>query len=240
MGELLPDCLPKFLRPNYGLNNGLLFNEIFIPEEVLLHIISFITPQDLLKCSFVCHKWNQLIKSHALWAVIYKRRYNRRARKLPWYFYYSLLSENYFDTNLLKNGSGEEAFNYWTISSYGDGFTVEHLPLNAEPLPANVPELKDHSTCFVSAGGTCSKSQTIKLGRSKLFQYILHNYKPHIYVSDLMASGFNCDCVYILECTFLNKSGVEIAQSTTRHNVFQGDGSGWKKVKFANRFVTCV
>ncbi|GIX84853.1 hypothetical protein CDAR_490711 [Caerostris darwini] len=42
-----------------------------LPPEILSHIMSFLSPKDLLCCSEVCHEWYNIAKSPSLWKEIY-------------------------------------------------------------------------------------------------------------------------------------------------------------------------
>ncbi|KAF5301486.1 hypothetical protein FQR65_LT08789 [Abscondita terminalis] len=235
---ILESYLPKFLNEENQLldtdesDNGLFLSNTYMPEEVLLHILSYVEAEKLLKYSLVCKKWNSIIKSYSLWSSIYKRKYHRKPKKLPWYLYYCYLSSNYFDTNLLKNGNGEDGYNNWVIKEEGgDKFTIENPPIGSDPLNVDVPEFNNHTSCFATSFGNCYKIQTIKLGQSNLFRYILNNYKPHIYLSEWTAGRFDCGCIYRLRCGFLGlPSNVNVIKPSVGNRVVQWEGSKWKKV----------
>lgn len=213
-------------------DNGLFLSNIYIPEEVLLHILSYIEPRNLLKYSLVCKQWNSIIKSYSLWSSIYKRRYNRKPKKLPWYLYYCHLSTNYFDVNLLRNGNGEDGFNHWVIKEDGgDKFIVEDPPIGADPLNIDIPEFHNKTSCFATSYGNSVKIQTIQLGQSNLFRYILNNYKPHIYLSEWTAGRFDCGCVYRLRCGFSGlPPNLQVTKPSSGNKVTQWEGSKWKKI----------
>ncbi|KFM78401.1 F-box/LRR-repeat protein 5, partial [Stegodyphus mimosarum] len=42
-----------------------------LPPEILSHILSFLSPQDLLRCSGVCHLWYDIAHGPSLWKEIY-------------------------------------------------------------------------------------------------------------------------------------------------------------------------
>ncbi|XP_055947771.1 F-box/LRR-repeat protein 5-like isoform X1 [Argiope bruennichi] len=42
-----------------------------LPPEILTHILSFLSPNDLLQCSEVCHEWYNVAKGPSLWKEIY-------------------------------------------------------------------------------------------------------------------------------------------------------------------------
>ncbi|KAF5295950.1 hypothetical protein FQA39_LY12722 [Lamprigera yunnana] len=229
--------LPNFLKKDATFgdpenDNGLILSNTYIPEEVLLHILSFLEPRTILKCSLVCKEWNRLIRSYSLWATIYRRRCNRKPKKLPWYLYYCYLSTNFFDVNLLKNGNGEQQLENWTVvEEGGNKFLVEDPPVGADPLNLDVSEFNNKTSCFATSYSRCYKIQNIKLGKSNLFRYILSNYKPHIFLSEWTAGRFDCGCVYRLKCGFSGLSPtVKCVKPASGHIVKQWEGSKWVKI----------
>ncbi|CAL1291664.1 unnamed protein product [Larinioides sclopetarius] len=42
-----------------------------LPPEILTHILSFLSPKDLLRCSEVCHEWYSVAKDPSLWKELY-------------------------------------------------------------------------------------------------------------------------------------------------------------------------
>lgn len=234
------EYLPCFVRgkdlfegDKSDYSNGLYICNMYIPEEVLLHILSFIDTKKILRYSLVCKRWYQMIKSYRLWAIIYHRKYNRKAKRLQWYLYYCLLSTNYFDINLLLNANGQEQFRYWKIRRNG-GFkiAIEDPPIGSDPLPLNVPEFNNQTSCFVTSYSNNYKYQIIQLGKSKLFQYVMDHYKPYIYLSEWTASRLDCGSVYKLFCGFpeSNSTRVPKVRPGARYYVSTGKGSKWKKV----------
>ncbi|KAF2900947.1 hypothetical protein ILUMI_05241 [Ignelater luminosus] len=234
--------LPPFLCDHSQLennveetDNGLCLNNVYIPEEIILHILAFVDPNELLKCSLVCRNWNKFIKSYTFWSTLYGRKYrDSKPKQLPWYLFYCLLSTNYFNNNLLKNGNGQEGFNHWNILfDGGNGFTIEDLPAGADPLPLDLPEFQNQTSCFATSYGTCRKSQKVQLGKSKLFRYILNSYKPHIYLSEWTAGRFDCGCIYKLRCELVrsDKSEKYLSKPCAFHQVNQWEGSTWEKIE---------
>lgn len=238
--DIQPEFLPSFLNNQNQLDegceetNGLCLSNVYIPEEVLLHILAYVDPKEILKYSLVCHTWNKLIKSYALWSIIYKRKYNRKPKKLPWYLYYCHLSTNYFDTNLLRNGNGQDKFENWKIKrDGGDKCIIENPPVGADPLPLDVPEFYNKTSCFATSYDTCYKVQPVNFGNSKLFQYILDSYKPHIYLSEWTAGRFDCGCVYKLQCGFIKTDEPKTFSNNpcALNRVAQWEGSKWEKME---------
>lgn len=145
---------------DHNPTNGLEYNGIYIPEEIWIEIFSILTPSDILKCSLVCKNWHNIAKSNLLWQTIYnKLEHPKKAKPLPWYVFYCYFSTENFK-NLIKNGNGEENFNYWTLASNGgDKFKVETEPCGAPALPAGIPEFHGHTSCFATSYVLCSKYQ---------------------------------------------------------------------------------
>ncbi|KAB0802606.1 hypothetical protein PPYR_04792 [Photinus pyralis] len=230
--------LPSFLREEYieldtETENGLFVCNMHIPEEILLHILSFVDPKVLLRYSIVCKKWNLLIKSFPLWSIIYRRKFQRKPKKLPWYIFYCRFSTEYFDINLLKNGSGQDSFNNWALrENGGDKFIIEDPPDGADPLNVEEPEFENKTSCFVTSYSNCKKIQVVKFGQSKLFRYILSNYKPHMYLSEWTCGRFDCGSLYRLRCSYLGIiPDVTIAKPSAGQTVKQWEGRKWNKIE---------
>lgn len=153
------EFLESFIIDN-NPTNGLECNGKYIPEEIWIEIFTNLSPSDILKCSLVCKNWHNIAKSNLLWQEIYnKLEYPKKAKHLPWYVFYCYFSTENFK-NLIKNGNGEENFNYWTIATNGgDKFKVERVPHGAPELPAGIPEFHGHTSCFATSFDLCSKYQ---------------------------------------------------------------------------------
>lgn len=139
--------------------NGFCFNNVYIPEEIILNIFSYVPSKDILQLTLVCKKWCNIIKSNSFWINKYNSYYHNKAKNLPWYVYYSYFTTNNY-TNLIRNGNGQQQFEHWKIvKNYGDKFKIEDPPVGADPLPANVPEFNGHTSCFVTSFYECNKYQ---------------------------------------------------------------------------------
>lgn len=44
-----------------------------VTDEVLIHIFGYLDYQDLTKCCFVCHKWNQVAQDGRLWENLFRK-----------------------------------------------------------------------------------------------------------------------------------------------------------------------
>lgn len=211
--------------------NGLYFNNKFVPEEILCLILSFADDRNILKYTTVCKKWHNVIKSYTFWCSKYKRKYGRKAKKLPWYLYYCLFVHNFFESNLIRNGCGEEGFNHWNIlKNYGDEFKIENTPNGADPLPLDVADFNGKTSCFATSYFECSKEQTIELNNVKLYSHILDVHKPHIYVSEWVAGRFDCACEYKMQCSLMSKNDKALKKVTASFEIKQWEGKAWNKV----------
>lgn len=223
------EFLPPFVEDT---DNGLCFKDIYVPEEVLTLILSHVPAKQLLRLSLVCKKWCRIIRSHALWALVYERHYKKVAKRLPWYVFYCRFSTEYFDRNLLKNGNGQEEYKHWKIiKSYGDGFRIEAEPVGAKPLPEDVAEFNGHRSCFATSYYECNKLQEIYLGRSRLVQYVINKYTPTIIASEWATGRFDCGCVYRLICRLMNKErNFNLHEDSVQHRIEQWSDPEWTKV----------
>nr|CAH7759333.1 unnamed protein product [Callosobruchus chinensis]CAH7761829.1 unnamed protein product [Callosobruchus chinensis] len=227
--------------------NGLCFNDIYLPEEILLSILSYVPPKNLLSLTLVCKRWCNIIKSEALWMEIHKMNQpNWQRKKLPWYIYYCYHTTDSFK-NMLKNGNGQEKFKHWKlVSNEGDQFQIENPPKGSDPLPPDVPDFNGKTSCFVTSFYECNKIQEISLREKRLLRYILNKFMPHIYVSEWMAGRFDCGCVYKLGIRGYNNqydehtyeelqseepSLMPLFQMSKKVLIDQWQGRAWQKVE---------
>ncbi len=101
-------------------DNGLILNAVFIPEEVLCNILSFVDAHSLVhSCRLVCQIWRNSIDND-VWKSKVRRltkdklssfsklsMTERLRLRLPWLLYYSIFSRDPFEKNLLKNNCGQ-------------------------------------------------------------------------------------------------------------------------------------
>lgn len=184
--------------PDDILDNGLCLSEVYLPEEIIIHILSFVSVKDIWKLRLVCKKWYNLTKTHSLWSTIF-RRLNKTPRPLPWYVSYKCLDNSCFDKNLLRNNCGKKKFSHWMIlEDGGNRMKVEDSPVGSDPIPNNIPDFEGAKSCFVTSFSSCSKMQRIELN-GNLTKYIVKKFKPHIYVSEWYAGRFDCGGYYQLK-----------------------------------------
>lgn len=171
-------------------NNGYIFNdEHYIPEELLLDILSYYVDYKTLRnCQLVCKQWNLHMKSY-VWrkkAELMLKHTLPLDEDTPWTSYYSICQKQPFNKNLIKNHSGQKNLSSdrdWTIiSDGGDGWTVESPPAGVPPLPED-PVFNGINCCFVTSYGKCWKQQIVDLVKEGLSEYVLDNWQPPIKVS---------------------------------------------------------
>lgn len=210
--------------------NGLRFNSIYIPEELLLHILSYVPTEQLVTYSLVCKEWNTCIKSPELWKIMFKRRFKKQAKHVPWYVYYALFNTDLFEGNLLRNGHGQEKFKYWDIyRDGGDRFIVEPSPVNADSL--ETVGIQNLRSCFATSFQMSKKLQVIKMDRP-LYSEILDRLKPHIYVSEYIAARFDSGIKYELKCELTDTTKQQkLKEKIYNHRIEQWQGGGWVKIE---------
>lgn len=179
--------------------NGYCLRGVYIPEDVLIILLSRVDPKQLLNCKLVCKTWNRIIKSRALWHEVCLQS-NVTWKCLPWYLYYAKFATDFFDTNLIKNGNGQEKFDHWVINPVfsGDGFVIENEPSGSCPLPEDVDDFRGHKSCFATSFGLCSKQQVLKFKNSPFKRHIINKFKPTIIVSEWFAPRFDCSARFKL------------------------------------------
>ena len=104
----------KLERSNYGKAHtmDLLPISQHIPEEVLVHILSYVDPRTLLKLRLCCKLWKQLIDKEVWKLKASRERYSslhsvNPKQKLPWYLYHFICVKDLFGKNLVKNHCGQ-------------------------------------------------------------------------------------------------------------------------------------
>jgi hypothetical protein len=83
-----------------------------LPEEILVHILSYVDVETLLKLRLVCCWWKYLIDNE-VWKLKVSRGTFKSLNsvnpkwKLPWFVYYWICVKDSFGKNLLKNHCGQ-------------------------------------------------------------------------------------------------------------------------------------
>lgn len=173
------------MDPPEGLeDNGLILSGTLLPEEVVINILSYVDQKSILKCLLVCKKWHEIVTSPHMWRLKCERINKKCKKKLPWYAYYVLFCDDFFDKNLLLNNCGEMEFKHWHIKSNGGArFIVENPPVGANPVP-DEPEFKNKTMCFATSYQNCSKFQIITFKNKILHRKIFDELRPTILVSE--------------------------------------------------------
>lgn len=241
---------------SYDPTNGLILSDVLLPEEIVLLILSYVDSKSLLNCKLVCINWSEIIQSNSFWRLKLQPLKKNIKENIPWYIYYCLVYRNIFDTNLLKNASGENKLNYWHIHhNGGNKWKVENTPMGADPLPENVPDFNGKQCCFATSFSACSKSQQINLNENKLLSYIIREFHPTIIISEWyninwynlgkninfndyfrFAGRFDCGCTYKLNPKFLDKNRKIIYEKEEKRRVEQWEGTKWSKVIYIYSF----
>jgi hypothetical protein len=89
-------------------NKELLQVEHRVPEEILVHILSYVEIKTLVNLRLVCHWWKDLIDNEVWRLKVSREKYRslksvEPKQKLPWFFYYCICDRDPFGKNLLKN-----------------------------------------------------------------------------------------------------------------------------------------
>ncbi|CAH0552975.1 unnamed protein product [Brassicogethes aeneus] len=213
---------------------GLCFNDIYIPEEILFKILSFLEPKLLLKYSQVCKKWCNVIKSDIFWKDMFRLNSDENPGNFPWYVYYCYLTTKNFN-NLLKNGNGAKEFKHWKIKhNGGDKIDIEKPPIGSKPLP-DEPEFVKDKSCFVTSYQKGSKYQEIDITNKRLLRFIINKFKFPVYVSEWTAGRFDCSSVYYLATRLESgedESGLVGHESGTKEvRLIDIDRVEWRKVE---------
>ncbi|XP_069063009.1 F-box only protein 27-like isoform X2 [Pleurodeles waltl] len=217
-------------------------------DEVLLHILSFVSAQDLLlHCRCVSRRWRSLVDTPTLWLLKCKREkrlelleISRLQLDIPWGLVYI---KKPFSRNLLRNPCGQEGMRYWHARNGGHDWSVEDNRIHLDGAEAQ--------TCFVSTYFWCEKWQIIDLLHEGLWQELLDHHKPEICISDWYAGREDCGCEYEISVKLLasdrervideyNLRPPPIPQWNNQHHhqvshVFRNYSRGVRYVKFFNR-----
>lgn len=229
--------------------NGLIFGEQYLPEELLAEILCYVNYNTLLNCQLVCKRWRILIESY-VWRKKAEMSLGRQLapnKNVPWTQYYLICKKRPFERNLIKNCSGKHGVaRHWKIlSEGGNQWAVENPPIGVPPLPAD-PILEGEQFCFATSFNSCTKMQTIDLEKEGLLPFVLDELQPPILVSEWYSCRWDCPAVY--ECSmqllkednavidsFQFRGSIEGEQQNQWHYVsheFKNYGPGLRKVSF--------
>lgn len=93
-------------------NEELKLMEHYLPEEILVHILSYVDAGTLVKLRFVCHWWKHLIDNEVWRLKVSRENYKSLNSvdpkwKLPWFVYYWICVKDPFGKNFVKNHCGQ-------------------------------------------------------------------------------------------------------------------------------------
>lgn len=89
--------------------NGYILHDKYIPEEIILLILSYVDPKSVLhNCRRVCKLWCNII-DRDVWRLKCERKKIdiRKPNDLPWFVYFFLCTKEFLNRNLIKNACGE-------------------------------------------------------------------------------------------------------------------------------------
>lgn len=179
-----------------------------LPETVLVHILSFVDPRDLLlRCSLVCQTWKRLIDSQTLWRTKCERTgfYSTDLLPSPPDDFKKYYFQNPYNRNLIKNPCALERFSHWIVGQNGgDHFRIEDKPCGSHPLE-KFTDVKGQYKCWVTSYGWCEKHQVIDLISEGCSPQVLDEIRPEIQVSEWYAARFDCKMVYKLKVELLDE-----------------------------------
>ncbi|KAK3914588.1 F-box only protein 6 [Frankliniella fusca] len=213
-------------------NNGLIFNEFYLPPEVVAHILTYLHP--ILNGRRVCKVWQDMIDS-----VVWREKVLREVpgatisifqhKDLMWTDYYFLWKHKPHLRNLIRNGAAEERFDHWAVRSnhiFGENvrnrWKIEKEPVGCDPFPPGVKR------CFVTTYEWCTAEQVINLHEFGLTSNFMKHVCPNIHVEEWYAGRFDCGFEYCLKVTLLNSQWEEVDSfvfETTGHT------TAWTKVE---------
>ncbi|XP_031625517.1 F-box only protein 44-like [Contarinia nasturtii] len=230
-------------------DNGMVFNDIPVPEELISRIFCYyVDAKSLLNCQLVCKRWNMLMTDY-VWrkkAIIRTGHHFTLEEPYDWKDYYSIITVN-FGKNLLTNHSGAEGIRKgWNnLRNGGDGWKIERSPLGVPPLPEE-PDFGNSQYCFVTSYSDCIKEQTIYLSKVGFSANVLDSMQPVIEISEWYGCRWDCPANYKLTVqligsqdqimdSFIFKDSLENERQNVWHKVehkFTNYGRGLRIIRF--------
>lgn len=135
MGDDIMSTEPEVRVPyDENSSNGLLlFEDKFIPDELMIEIFChYIDHKSLKSCQLVCKRWNLLIQSY-IWR---KKAELTIHHSLPidedasWTMYYLICDKKPFYRNLIKNHSGEEGLKSTEVTTNRSFYRNRYVNFN--------------------------------------------------------------------------------------------------------------
>lgn len=95
-------------------NNGFIFLNKFLPEEVVSNVLSYLDCKTLLLSRRVCQSWKNIIDTTAFKLKVKRSKAKSLENlspaslsKLPWFIFYAICKKDPFNQNLILNGCGQ-------------------------------------------------------------------------------------------------------------------------------------
>lgn len=184
MGKILSTNSHPFEGLEEFVNNGLILQNVEIPQELIENILFYVDVKTLLNCRRVCKCWNEIITDY-IWRKKAEVKIGRTFTSdsiFEWKDFY-LLCSDLFGRNLMDNHSGKVKFKRWQIThNHGDKWSIECPPIGSPALPKE-PEFGNTQHCFVTSYGNCYKFYIIDLIKEGFTENILDHLQPPIEVS---------------------------------------------------------
>lgn len=201
------------------------------PDPLLIRTLALVPAEDLVVvCRLVCHQWKDVVDADAVWEMKCQQEgfqaSDPEIEPGNWKTCYFL---NKRKRNLLKNPSGEEEFEFWTIEDEGgDCWKIETLPGdNGVEFPSDGVQ-----KYFATSYENCSKSQTIDLLAEGFWEELMDNSQPKIVVEDWYAARTDAGCLYELWVQLLGENHEALAEFKTDGpiTIEQFSDGSWNKI----------
>ncbi|XP_011633069.1 F-box only protein 44-like isoform X2 [Pogonomyrmex barbatus] len=208
-------------------DNGLMLYNRYLPVELLVEIFCRADCKTLLTCQLVCKRWQMMIQKY----VWHKKAEQTLGKAFPWHedvpwsVFYFICKKQPYERNLMKNHSGMEGMDYWTITyNSGDCWTVEEPPAGVPELPTTELMFKERHTCFTTSFHTCIKEQSVDLVAEGIHPYVLDTMQPSITVSEWYSCRWDCPAIYQLKVRLLkDEKDTEVLDEFQFHDILEGD-----------------
>ncbi|KAK2169232.1 hypothetical protein NP493_1200g00006 [Ridgeia piscesae] len=204
-----------------------------IPEEVLVHILSYLPGKHLIHvCRVVCKLWKAIIDSASLWI----RKCEREGVVIPptahslQLDFRVLYLKNPYGRNLLRNWNAEEEFAGWTIEEGGDGFAIEDCMdcPGSEPLD---PTVSGTRKCWSTSYSKSRKRQCLDLLKEGCCEAVLDQLQPPIETSVWTAARRDCGSVFVIHVRLQSASKEVLDEWREKRVVEQWQGGSWVQLK---------
>lgn len=185
-------------------DNGLVYMDRFIPEEIFFRIFCYIPPKELLySASRVCQNWRHILQQNGFWiskikhdgirlsSTFRSELLNHTSKQEVLKCLQSISIKQPFNRNLILNPSGKDDLKFWQIERGRDGIIVEKSPCGTDPIPEEAGLPSQH--CFVTSYTECRRMQQIDLHSVGVIPWVMKVLKPRITASEWVSARFDCD-----------------------------------------------